>query len=201
MGFSHSHHCPGIHGHSAAGYGPAYHEPVDIDWLGYMANSKLDMQRHIHESNLIEGYDDAAMDAQGLVAWQYLLDMGVDELSQGDIMKTQKIITLTQTDLQPDWRGYYRKIRVWVGGHEGAHPAAVPAMMADWLYQLKHDNLDPKLHHITFEKIHPFVDGNGRTGRMLMWLHEIHQGKEPTLILSETKNDAYGYYDWFRLAA
>lgn len=38
------------------------------------------------------------------------------------------------------------------------------------------------------------VDGNGRTGRMLMWWQEIQQGKEPTLI---TFNNRREYYDWF----
>lgn len=153
------------------------------------------MKRHIHESNLIEGYDDEKMDAQGQVAWEYLSQLDdLRDLTMSDICKVQKIITLTQTDLQPDQRGYYRKVDVWVGGHKGAHPAAVPAMMADWIYQLNWNEVEPKLHHITFEKIHPFVDGNGRTGRMLMWWHESKLGKKPTLILNSEKQN---YYKWF----
>lgn len=151
------------------------------------------MRNHIHQSNLIEGYDDPDFDKQSMVAWQRLLE--VKHLTRYDVLKTQKIITLLQTDLQPWWRGYYRDLsnqRVWVGGREGLEPAKVPAAMDAWLdgIELK----PPKFSHIEFEHIHPFVDGNGRTGRMLMWWQEIQQGKEPTLI---TFNNRREYYDWF----
>ena len=59
--------------------------------------------------------------------------------------------------------------------------------------------LEPKDMHVRFEKIHPFVDGNGRTGRMLMWLHEYWLGREPTLIRSN-EADRHYYYQWFREA-
>jgi Fic family protein len=151
----------------------------------------LDITQLIRESNLIEGYDDPAFDAQGMTAWKYLAK--VDRLDHGHVMKVQKILTLKQTDLQPDWRGYYRKIDVWVGGRKGAHPDAVPALMADWIYLIP--EREPVPHHIEFEKIHPFVDGNGRTGRMLMWWMQAQRG-EPYSQL--TAADRQSYYAWFR---
>lgn len=151
------------------------------------------MEQHIRESNLIEGYDDLEFDKQSMVAWNYLKDQ--DKLTKGVICKVQKLITLKQTDLQPDWRGYYRKIDVWVGGHKGVAPANID-LRVKWLTKHMHQ-FTPKNAHVEFEIIHPFVDGNGRTGRMLMWWHEIMLEKPPTLILNSQKRD---YYKWFEEA-
>lgn len=155
------------------------------------------MKQHIHESNLIEGYDDPAFDKQSEYAWNYLKTLPLDKINHGNICKLQKLITLKQADLRPDERGYYRKVQVYVGNSVPPIHQLVTEMINNWLLDLP--NADPKEHHILFEKIHPFVDGNGRTGRMLMWWHEMRIGREPTLILNDTKNSAYGYYDWFRL--
>jgi hypothetical protein len=69
----------------------------------------------------------------------------------------------------------------------------VKGLMDNWL--LDYRDLGPKNAHIRFERIHPFVDGNGRTGRMLMWWHERMLGLEPTLIKAEEKEK---YYEWFK---
>lgn len=149
------------------------------------------MKDYFHQSNLIEGYDSKVADEQSAVAWDYLSE--VNQLDDHCIQKVQKIITLFQTDLQPDWRGYYRKIDVWIGGHKALRPEFIDLRMASWLNSL--GKISPKASHIDFEHIHPFVDGNGRTGRMLMWWMEINQGKKPTLILNSKKQD---YYKWFK---
>jgi len=152
------------------------------------------MKEHIHESNLIEGYDDKAFDKQSMVAWNFLKKQ--DHLSVGVICKLQKIITLKQNDLQPDWRGYLRKIDVWVGGRKCPNPEMVRVLLHNWLIDMQiPDNKDPKEMHIRFEHCHPFVDGNGRTGRMIMWWHELKLGKEPTIIWDDEKQD---YYRWFK---
>jgi Fic family protein len=50
--------------------------------------------------------------------------------------------------------------------------------------------------HINFEELHPFRDGNGRTGRILMNIQCIN-AKLPIIILHEGKEQA-DYYRWFR---
>lgn len=152
------------------------------------------MLRHIHESNLIEDIDSLEAMGQSCIAWAYLEKQ--KELSHSVICKVQKIITLHQKDLRPDQRGYYRilsQTNVTIGGKRATSWTLVKHMMDNWL--LDYAELDPKEAHIRFEHIHPFVDGNGRTGRMLMWWHERQLGKEPTLILAAEREE---YYKWFR---
>lgn len=153
------------------------------------------MNQHIRESNLIEGIDDRLFDTQAINTWDYLKSK--ERLTNAIICEVQQRLTLLQTDLKDEWRGAYRKIDVWVGGRKGADVGLIRHYMNNWLIDVE-AGFDPKLNHIAFEKIHPFVDGNGRTGRMLMWWQELKLGKEPTLILNATKQQ--DYYTWFREA-
>lgn len=158
-----------------------------------MRVTEAQIKRLIHQSNLIEGYDDPEMDAQGLWAWRYLLELPFDHLKAGDVMKVQKIITNTQDDLQPDQRGYYRKVAVMVGGRVCPTSAMVPHLMENWL--LDYQAMDPIIAHVRFEHIHPFVDGNGRTGRLLLWWTQMHLEETLTKI---TFKERQSYYRWFR---
>ena len=85
--------------------------------------------------------------------------------------------------------GRWRDEQVWVGGsalHPGeAHyvpPVAhdVPGLMADLVAFMDRDDLPPLAHaavaHAQFETIHPFTDGNGRTGRALLHSVLLHTG-------------------------
>jgi Fic family protein len=114
-------------------------------------------------------------------------------------MKLQKRLTIHQTDLLPNQRGYYRgmagdETNVRVGTRVCPDYKEVKGLMANWLKTYKKNT--PIVNHIEFEKIHPFRDGNGRTGRMLMWYQEIHEGELPTLWENDEKQVVY--YPMFR---
>lgn len=141
----------------------------------------FDIRKYIKGSNAIEGiHDDREID-QSLVAWAHLESLG-GILSHGDIMKVQKIITLNQSELQPNQRGYYRglagnDVNVRVGKNVAPKYQEVEALMRDWLEDMP--KMTPLISHVRFEHIHPFVDGNGRTGRMIYWYICKQRGIKP----------------------
>lgn len=149
------------------------------------------MNKHIHESNLIERIDDPDEDKQSMVAWKWLIKE--DEMGLSLVRKVQKIITLNQIDIRPDERGYWRKCDVYVGNYTCPDWINLATLMGQWVMEF--DKRPPIENHIAFEKIHPFADGNGRTGRMLMWWQEIKQGNKPTLFKDSEKQE---YYKLFR---
>ena len=147
---------------------------------------------HIHQSNLIEDIDDPAEDIQSMEAWAYIIHK--KHLTYGAVMELHRLITCNQ--LPANETGHTRKVQVYVGNWVPPNAYLADQMLRNWILDIEHHwkDLDPKEMHVRFETIHPFIDGNGRTGRMLMWWHESKLGHEPTLI--EFK-DRYTYYRWF----
>lgn len=146
---------------------------------------------HIIQSNLIEGVTDRDELPKSVKAWEYLLL--VDVLDKQNVLDIHRLV---MTDLMhPSDVGAYRRCGVSVGGRICPHFLQVPELMDKWISSMRFlDDLDTKIKHIQFEHIHPFCDGNGRIGRLLMWWHEYQLGRIPTLITYEERWD---YYSWF----
>lgn len=161
-------------------------------------DADFDIKKYIKASNEIEGIYSEEEDAQSLLAWAYLDKC--ETLSHTDIMRVQKMITLHQTDLQPNQRGYYRGMagnttNVTVGGRHAPEQSLVPELMNNWL--LDTPKMTPLTAHIRFEVIHPFADGNGRTGRMLYWYMCKRRGMKPYYYHATTQKDREHYYRLF----
>lgn len=195
--------CPERHGGECTA---GQHSPV--------LDTDIAVECFLSESNAIEGiYDDDSL-RQAKYAWDYLLSQ--DKLDGGVILKTHKILMLHQP-LHPNERGYWRTQGVYIGGREGANWHIVPELIAQWLDSVKaliafsHSKqyheveinrmqiMDERIKnaHVAYEKIHPFIDGNGRTGRMFMNWTRLKVGL-PLLVIFDM--DKQSYYQWFKEA-
>lgn len=154
----------------------------------------------LKESNAIEGVYDASSLEQAIIAWQYLKDE--DKITPAVILKTHKLLMLHQP-LLPNEIGYFRKVPVWVGGRQGLYYANIAPAIHEWCKDVAtsitvpgKDGENIKFDHIQYERIHPFVDGNGRTGRMFLNWERI-QANLPVLVI-HTGQEQKKYYQWFK---
>lgn len=152
----------------------------------------------LKESNNIEDvWDDTSL-AQAIYAWNYIIKE--DELTPGVILKTHKILSL-RSRLLPDEKGYFRKQPVWIGDREGKPWYALPELIENWCKDVMTSVKVPgdngkhiKIDHIRYEEIHPFIDFNGRTGRIFLNWARVKAGLQVLVIKEEEKHK---YYSWF----
>lgn len=111
----------------------------------------------------------------------------------------KQIHTLVLMD-RPEDRGVYRQIPVRIMGayHTPPEPVVVPEQMERLVRDLSNEKLHPiesaALFHLKFEGIHPFTDGNGRTGRLILNLFLMQNGYPP---INVKFADRKRYYDAF----
>ena len=107
----------------------------------------------------------------------------------------------------------YRTVQVFIKGseHIPPEPEKIPNLMMYYIYNYNNDEQDifTKIakYHIDFEKIHPFEDGNGRTGRLLINYELIKNNLPPVVIEKEDRvkyfeflknNDNIGFAKWLK---
>ena len=102
------------------------------------------------------------------------------------------------TNIDDTIAGRFRSGKEWVrvGNNLGANPQFVPALMQELLDNYNQHKisyfLDDIAHfHAEFETIHPFVDGNGRMGRVLINLQLMNEGFPPIIIQNKSKHTEY----------
>ena len=193
--------------------GGIYHR-VQID-LTYHSNhiegSRLSREqtRFIFETNTI-GIEKQAVNVDDVVETANhfrCIDLVIDDanraLSQTMIKRLHEILKSGTSDSRQDWFavGEYKKLPNEVGGQETAAPEDVENRMRALLnaYNAKtrktlHDLLD---FHVQFESIHPFQDGNGRVGRLILFKECLKNDIVPFIITDDLKMFYYrGIREW-----
>ncbi|MBU4308801.1 MAG: Fic family protein [Nanoarchaeota archaeon] len=133
-------------------------------------------------------------------AFDYLLDIK-KEISKELILKIHKLVV--QNTLRPELKdqiGKYRTLQVYIRGIDWLPPKPEEVLkemgyLLSW-YSKNKKKLHPLIlavyFHSAFETIHPFVDGNGRVGRLLMNLI-LHKNKYP--MINIPNKEKYKYYN------
>jgi Fic family protein len=193
--------------------GGIYHK-VQIE-LTYNSNhiegSRLthDQTRYIFETNTIGvadspvNVDDVVETANHFKCIDMIIDNAGYALSERFMKQLHATLKGGTSDSRKDWFvvGDYKKVPNEVGGHETALPEEVPEKMRQLLdayNTTKEKTLDEIIDfHYRFESIHPFQDGNGRVGRLILFKECLRNEIVPFIIDEDLKLFYYrGLKEW-----
>ena len=136
-------------------------------------------------------------------AFDFVRDLVKEQVPLSESIIKQ-IHYLVLADKQED-RGVYRRIPVKIMGakHEPVQPYLIQPKMEQLLedYRNNTDHIISRLarFHIEFEGIHPFIDGNGRTGRLLVNLELMKAGYPPIDIKFADRMSYYNAFDEYHV--
>ena len=167
--------------------------PIDLDLL----------YEFLKESNAIENEHSEQAFQDSLKAWGYGYTAIIH---QNGFIGVNDILTMhgmVMKNLNSGIAGKWRTCSVVVGGRTCPRPFIVPGLMQKWVEDFgdASDFADARpvdaiqYNHIKFEHIHPFVDGNGRVGRLVMNLQRVYN--DLPLLIIHTGKEQQEYYGWF----
>lgn len=193
--------------------GGIYHK-VQIELTynsNHMEGSRLthDQTRYIFETNTIGiqdeivNVDDIVETASHFRCIDQIIELANYPLSEAFIKQLHYILKSGTSDSRKTWFavGEYKRFENEVGGSATAKPADVPGEMRNLLsrYNLSKQKTLKEIiqFHYEFEKIHPFQDGNGRVGRLIMFKECLRNGITPFIIEDDIKEFYYrGLKEW-----
>jgi fido (protein-threonine AMPylation protein) len=147
------------------------------------------VQAELTETLDVEGYAEAA-------DWVYRMAPDYTGVPSGVVSEIHRRVVQLAWHVDPpathDDPGAWRQTDVRVGRVRVSLPPAIPADLDDWsrsTSKLKghHPIVHAAIHHAWLERIHPFADGNGRVGRLVLNFMLIQQGYPPAVILKEAR--------------
>ena len=193
--------------------GGIYHK-VQIDFTynsNHMEGSRLthDQTRYIFETNTIGVHettlnvDDIVETANHFRCIDLIIDRAGSIINEALIKQLHAMLKNGTSDSRKDWFavGDYKKLPNEVGGKVTALPKEVPAKMKELVaaYNAKKERTFDELldFHYRFECLHPFQDGNGRIGRLLLFKECLRYNIVPFIIDEESKLFYYrGLKEW-----
>lgn len=184
--------------------------------------NKAEISEHVYNSNAIEN-STLSLDETEKILLQIDLDRFVNEREIFEAKNLARVVTYIETksqeaelsleiilflhkmligNIQDDIAGRFRNKTEWVrvGSHISADPTEVEDLLQKILNTYNANTLDSiisriALLHVTFEHIHPFVDGNGRIGRVVNNYQLQREGYVPINITFVNRAQ---YYDAFK---
>ena len=195
--------------------GGIYHR-VQVD-LTYNSNhiegSRLthDQTRYIYETNTI-GIVDEAVRVDDIIETtnhfrciDFIIDKANASLSETVIKQLNYLLKSGTSDSRKDWFavGEYKKLPNEVAGMDTTMPEDVSKELKSlltWYNALENVTFEDIIEfHVRFEKIHPFQDGNGRVGRLIMFKECLKNNIVPFIIDENHKLFYYrGLKEWTR---
>lgn len=193
--------------------GGIYHKTqIDLTYnSNHMEGSRLthDQTRYIFETNTIGiekevlNVDDVIETANHFRCIDMIIDYAKATLTENFIKKLHLVLKNGTSDSRKDWFvvGDYKKMPNEVGGMETALPEEVADIMKKLLSEYNNQEekaLEDILNfHVKFECIHPFQDGNGRVGRLIMFKECLKYNIVPFIIEDNLKMFYYrGLKEW-----
>lgn len=193
--------------------GSIYHRTqIDLTYnSNHIEGSRLtkEQTRYIFETNTI-GITDGAINVDDIIGTtnhfrciDFIIDHACEPLSESMIKLLHRLLKSGTSDAPNSWFavGEYKRLPNEVGGMETVAPQKVGAAIRSLLKEYKakrdikfEDILD---FHQRFESIHPFQDGNGRVGRLIMFKECLNYGIVPFIITDDLKMFYYrGLREW-----
>ncbi|MBQ0055188.1 MAG: Fic family protein [Synergistaceae bacterium] len=193
--------------------GGIYHK-IQIEFAynsNHIEGSRLtfDQTRYIFETNTIGvqnntvNVDDVIETSNHFRCVDYIIDLANYLLSESFIKQLHMLLKSGTSDSRKAWFavGDYKRLENEVAGNVTVSPQNVPAEMKQLLKRYnksRYKTLSEIIEfHYEFEKIHPFQDGNGRVGRLIMFKECLRNGITPFIIEDSIKEFYYrGLKEW-----
>ena len=183
--------------------GSIYHRTqIDLTYnSNHIEGSRLthEQTRHIFETNTL-GISEESINVDDIIETtnhfrciDVIIDRAGEKLSESFIKELHYMLKSGTSDSRKDWFavGEYKHLPNEVGGQETCLPEDVSKEMKVLLKEYnakKQKSFDDILDfHHRFERIHPFQDGNGRVGRLIMFKECMANGHIPFIITDELK--------------
>ena len=193
--------------------GGIYHKlQIELTYnSNHIEGSRLthDQTRYIYETNTIGieneviNVDDIVETANHFKCIDMIIDSANSKLSETFIKQLHAVLKNGTSDSRKDWFlvGDYKKMPNEVGGTKTTMPELVSAEIKEllvWYNQDSNKTLEDLIEfHYKFEKIHPFQDGNGRVGRLILFKECLKFDIVPFIIDENLKLFYYrGLKEW-----
>lgn len=193
--------------------GGIYHKTqIELTYnSSHMEGSRLthDQTRYIFETNTIGvgneavNVDDVIETANHFRCIDMIIDCAKAALTEKFIKKIHLALKNGTSDSRKDWFavGEYKKVPNEVGGMDTALPEEVAdkmrGLLAEYHFQEEKTLEDLLEFHVKFERIHPFQDGNGRVGRLILFKECLKYDIVPFIIEEDLKLFYYrGLKEW-----